>query len=73
MGIGTKIYDFITYTLYAPLKRAFMVIGFAPKDSYGYGAAVLARLVVYGALACILASLLGVKKNIDKLFKWAQR
>tara|TARA_B100000780_G_scaffold125162_1_gene87803 strand:- start:662 stop:877 length:216 start_codon:yes stop_codon:yes gene_type:complete len=70
MDIGTKIYDFVTYTLYLPLKNLFIKISGA--ESPGYGEAVLARLVVYGAIACILASLLGVKKKIDKLFSWAQ-
>ena len=31
------------------------------------------RLVVYGFLACVIASLTGTKKYIDKKMRWAQR
>ena len=73
MGIGTIIYEFITFRLYVPLKKMLRTISGIPDQDTGYGATVIARLIIYGALACILASLLGVKKNIDRLFKWAQR
>jgi hypothetical protein len=73
MEIGKIIYEFITFGIYKPIKTLLLKVSGAPEDSQGYGATIIARLIVYGAISCILASLLGVKKNIDRLFKWAQR
>ena len=33
---------------------------------------LLFRIVVYGFLACMIASMLGIKKAIDKRMRWAQ-
>jgi len=33
----------------------------------------IVRLVVYGFIACVLASITGTKRYIDKKMRWAQR
>lgn len=48
-------------------------LGGNPHPVIYWSVLTLTKLIIWGALSCILASLLGVKKNIDKLFKWAQR
>lgn len=68
--ITEKLQDVIFTYLVAPILQLVNPNG----NTTGAYIAVrtFARMLVYGFLACLVASLLGVKKMIDKKMRWAQ-
>ena len=68
-----SIYTYITAFNSKVDEVIISALGGNPHPVIYWSVLTLTKLIIWGALSCILASLLGVKKNIDRLFKWAQR
>ena len=70
IGAIIKIQDWLMDIIMKGLAMVY-------PSSWNFAPAAIAvqfavKIVVYGFLACVIASLLGVKKAIDKRMKWAQ-
>jgi hypothetical protein len=48
-------------------------LGGNPHPVIYWSVLTLTKLIIWGGLACILASITGAKRYIDKKMKWAQR
>lgn len=68
-----SIYTYIAEFNFKVDSAIVSALGGNPPVWIYFSVLTITKLIIWGGLACILASLLGVKKNIDKLFKWAQR
>lgn len=66
-----KIYQFITSVNWKVDDWFSSVCGKSPVLYWSL--MILSKLIIWGGLACILASITGTKKYIDKKMKWAQR
>ena len=69
-----RIVDYIQellFQLFAPIQQKLFPKG--TTTSLYISLKYVVRLLVYGFLACVLASITGTKKYIDKKMKWAQR
>ena len=61
----------LLFQLVAPIQQKLFPKG--TTTSLYIALKYVVRLVVYGFLACVLASITGTKKYIDKKMRWAQR
>ena len=68
--IVSYIHDLL-FQLVAPIQQKLFPNG--TTTSLYISLKYVVRLVVYGFLACVIASLTGTKRYIDSKMKWAQR
>ena len=65
-----KIEDFVIFPIADAIGRLPFVNNIAP---HYMTLQIIWRILFYGFLACMIASLTGTKKYIDKKMRWAQR
>jgi len=62
-----SIYTYVTGFNSKVDEIIISALGGNPHPVIYWSVLTLTKLIIWGALSCILASLLGVKKNIDRL------
>ena len=67
-----SIYTYITAFNSKVDEVIISALGGNPHPVIYWSVLTLTKLIIWGGLACILASITGTKRYIDKKMKWAQ-